>query len=139
MSIAFDADVLIYAASGHPLGSAVGRIFAEAEDAPAGLGSVLLLTETLAKPLRADPESSESRELLRLLSRLELRPFDESAARMALVCSISYGLRAADAVHLATAIVNGADRFLTNNRKDFPKTIEEIDVVYPDELAEAGV
>ncbi|MBN9216018.1 MAG: hypothetical protein ABS62_10780 [Microbacterium sp. SCN 70-200] len=136
MSIAFDADVLIYAASGHPLGSAVGRIFAAVGDAPAGIGSVLLLTETLAKPLRADPESAESRELLRLLSRLELRPFDESAARMALACSISYGLRAADAVHLATAIVNGADRFLTNNRRDFPKTIDEIDVIYPDELAE---
>jgi hypothetical protein len=30
----------------------------------------------------------------------------------------------------------GADRFLTNNRSDFPKSITEIDVTYPDELAQ---
>jgi hypothetical protein len=38
-------------------------------------------------------------------------------------------------MHLATAVAAGADRFLTNNRKDFPQTITEIDVVYPDDLA----
>lgn len=45
-----------------------------------------------------------------------------------------YGLRAADAAHLATAVAAGADQFLTNNPKDFPSTISEIDVVHPDEL-----
>ncbi|MCI2267141.1 hypothetical protein [Sediminivirga luteola] len=46
------------------------------------------------------------------------------------------GLRAADAAHLATAVVAGADRFVTNNRNDFPREISEIDIVYPDELPE---
>jgi hypothetical protein len=32
-------------------------------------------------------------------------------------------------------VAAGADCFLTNNRKDFPQTIGEIDIVYPDELA----
>lgn len=51
---------------------------------------------------------------------------------------MSYGLRAADSVHLATAIAAGADRFLTNNRTDFPKSIREIDVIYPDDLPDPG-
>ena len=37
-------------------------------------------------------------------------------------------------MHLATAVNAGASRFLTNNSKDFPKSIAEIDIVYPDDL-----
>jgi len=37
-------------------------------------------------------------------------------------------------VHLATAVNVGADRFITNNRRDFPKSIAEIDVTYPADL-----
>jgi hypothetical protein len=43
-------------------------------------------------------------------------------------------MRAADATHLATAISSGADRFITNNERDFPKTITEIDIIYPRDL-----
>lgn len=129
---AFDADVLIYAAvEGHPLGV---RILALLHDADARIGSVLLLTEVLAKPLRDDPESDEVAALLSVLSRLELRPLDVNTARLALVLAAEHGLRAADAAHLATAIAGGADRFVTNNRKDFPQSITEIAVVYPDDL-----
>lgn len=35
----------------------------------------------------------------------------------------------------ATAVAAGADRFLTNNPSDFPKTITEIDITYPTDLA----
>jgi predicted nucleic acid-binding protein len=48
----------------------------------------------------------------------------------------AYGLRAADAVHLATAVSAGADRFITNKSSDFAKTITEVDVTYPDDLPE---
>jgi hypothetical protein len=37
-------------------------------------------------------------------------------------------------VHLATAVAAGADRFLTNNKSDFPKSIVEIDITYPEDL-----
>jgi hypothetical protein len=37
-------------------------------------------------------------------------------------------------VHLATAVNVGADRFLTNNRRDFPQSIAELKVTYPDLL-----
>ena len=31
---------------------------------------------------------------------------------------------------------SGADRFITNNSSDFPRSISEVDVTYPDELPE---
>jgi predicted nucleic acid-binding protein len=47
-----------------------------------------------------------------------------------------YRLRAADAIHLATAVVWGADRFHTNNRRDFGPHVTEVEVVHPDSLVE---
>ena len=135
---AFDADVLIYAAvADHVLGRRVRALFPlnpiEATGAPAGIGSVLLIPELLTKPLRENA-TDELDELGALLSRIDLRPTDEATAELATALGAAYGLRAADAVHLATAVGGGADRFLTNNLSDFPKTITEIDVVYPEDL-----
>ncbi len=59
---------------------------------------------------------------------------DEAIAELAASLGSTHTLRAADAVHLATAVAAGADRFITNNSSDFTKDIAEIDVVYPDEL-----
>lgn len=130
---AFDSDVLIYAAAaGHPLGTRVSPLFRRADFV--GVGSVLLLAEVLAKPMRLDPTSPETAALVGLLARLDLRPLDVATGRLALALASSYRLRAADAAHLATAVAAGAGRFLTNNRKDFPQSISEIDIVHPDEL-----
>ena len=50
---AFDADVLIYAVMpDHPLGRRVRRLFSEVSSRHVGIGSVVLLPEVLAKPLR---------------------------------------------------------------------------------------
>ena len=135
---AFDADVLIYAAAaGHPLGRRVRDLFpAEATSrtgAVAGIGSVLLIPELLSKPLR-DGADSEVEALAALLGRLDLRPVDEAIAQLAASLGSTHKLRAADAVHLATAVAAGADQFITNNSSDFTKHVTEIDVVYPDEL-----
>lgn len=137
---AFDADVLIYAAAaGHSLGRRVRRLFpVEATSrtgAVAGIGSVLLIPELLSKPLR-DGADSEVEALAALLGRLDLRPVDEALAELAASLGSTHKLRAADAVHLATAVAAGADRFITNNSSDFTKDITEIDVVYPNELPE---
>lgn len=134
----FDADVLIYAAvAGHELGRRVRALFPvePAEGSRVGIGSVLLLPELLSKPLREEA-ADEFIELSSLLSRLDLLPTDEATAELATALGAIYGLRAADSVHLATAVGAGADRFLTNNRSDFPKSIAEIAVIYPDDLAE---
>ena len=137
---AFDADVLIYAAvDGHPLGTRVRALFPPGPMGPsddvAGIGSVLLLPELLAKPTRADA-ADELAKLDALLGRLDLLPVDRATAELATAVGASYGLRAADAVHLATAVAGGADRFITNNQSDFPTTMAEIDVVYPEHLPE---
>lgn len=139
---AFDADVLIYAAEpGHPLGRRVAALFATtwpsgdpAGDLPVGLGSVLLLPELLSKPLR-EGATDQARVLARVLARLDLLPVDRPTAELAVSLGSAYRLRASDAVHLATAVVAGADRFLTNNRRDFPLEVDEIEVVYPEMLA----
>jgi predicted nucleic acid-binding protein len=131
---AFDADVLVYAAvQGHPLGRRVLRIFLEAEGGFAGTGSVLLLPEVLSKPLR-DGRAGEVSALAALLSRIDLQPVDGTTAEIAAVLAAKYGMRAADATHLATAVALGADRFVTNNKRDFPRSIDEVLVTYPEDL-----
>lgn len=135
---AFDADVLIYATvPGHCLGAPVLALFSEQqpdEDITlAGVGSTLLLPEVLTKPSR-DGADDEIEALLRLLGQLDLCPLDEGVAALAVTLGAEYWLRSADAIHLATAVSAGADRFITNNRRDFSKSIEEITVTYPTDL-----
>ena len=128
---AFDADALIYAAvPGHALGRRVAALFRTGR---AGVGSVLLLPEVLSKPLR-DGTADEVRVLAGLLARLDLRPVDRATAELATALASRYRLQAADAMHLATAVGMGADRFITSNRRDFGTGITEIDVTYPDAL-----
>lgn len=134
----FDADVLVYAVvAGHPLGQRVRALFLHAaeRDELAGVGSVLLIPELLSKPMR-DHADQEVEALGALLARLDLRPTDAHTARLATALAASYRLRAADAIHLATAVNAGATRFLTNNLKDFQMSISEIDVVYPADLSD---
>ena len=101
----------------------------------AGVGSVLLLPEVLAKPMR-DGSEEEVVALAGLPGRLELRSVDPVTAEVATTLASGYRLRRRMLVHLATAVVAGADRFITNNRRDFPVSISEIDVLYPDDLDE---
>lgn len=131
---AFDADIVIYAAADDPRGARLHEAISRSEpEAAAGLGSVLLLPETLAlAPPDSTERSGEHRRLVALLSRLLLLPVTEEVAAMSTGLRTTYRLKTADAVHLATAIAGGADRFVTNNRRDFPTGIAEIDVVYPD-------
>jgi predicted nucleic acid-binding protein len=136
---AFDADALIYAAvPGHPLGRRVAALIGPAgSPAPTGAGSVLLLPEVLGKPLR-EGAAGEIRILAALLARLDLRPVDLATAELATSLAARYKLKAADATHLATAVAVGADRFITSNQRDFPKTITEVDVTYPADLDDPG-
>ena len=133
---AFDADVLIYAVDpDHPLGRRVRRVFSDAVDRKVGIGSVVLLPEVFSKPIR-EGATKQVAELARLLSRLDLLPADGPTAELAASLAAVHRLRAADALHLATAVIAGADRFVTNNRKDFGPSITEIEVAYPDALPE---
>ena len=139
MMNAFDAVVLLYAAvPGHHLGRRVAALLSPpGSQAPAGVGSLLLLPEVLGKPLR-DGSATEVRILAGLLASLDLRPLDVAMAELATSLSARYGLGAADAVHLATAVGIGADRFITNNQRDFGKQITEVEITYPADLTDPG-
>lgn len=133
---AFDSDVLIYAANvGHELGSRVLALFERSEFGAVGIGSVLLLPEVLSKPQRLG-STDELGVLHHLLGRLELQEIDRATATLAAAVGATYSLKAADAIHLATAIRAGATRFITNNRRDFGggiEDIEDIEIVFPDD------
>jgi predicted nucleic acid-binding protein len=70
----------------------------------------------------------------RLVARLDLRPVDLATAELATELAAKYRLHAADATHLATAVGLGADRFITSNQRDFPRSIVEVQVTYPEDL-----
>ena len=59
---------------------------------------------------------------------------DRATAELATALGAAYGLKAADAGHLATAVGAARDRFITNNKVDFPEWISEIGVTYPADL-----
>jgi predicted nucleic acid-binding protein len=134
---AFDADCLVYAAApGHSLGVRVAALLDVQPPSGAGvnIGSTVLVPELLSKPIREE-RHSEIRQLAFILSRLDLRPVDRAIASLAAVLGARHRLRAAYSIHLATAVALGADRFITNNRRDFDRDqITEIDITYPDML-----
>ena len=128
MSDAFDSDVLIFAANGTALGLPTRALIDGDGDF---LGSVVLLPEVVSKPMRLGNDT-ELVAVERLLARISLKEVDWDVARTSATLAAKYGLRAADAIHLATAVVWGADRFHTNNRKDFGPHITEVEVVWPE-------
>jgi predicted nucleic acid-binding protein len=139
---ALDADVLIYAAVlDHPLGRRVLALFPDEpaidHEPPALVGSVLLISEILTKPIGAGAHAELS-ALESLLSRIELLPVDRPTADLALALGVRYRLRTVDAVHLATAVGAGADRFVTNNQRHFHRTISELEITYPADLPDPG-
>lgn len=93
----------------------------------------MLIPELMIKQIRLG-ETHEVDDLSSLLARLSLRAVDEDTAHLAVEMGARYGLKTVDGVHLATAVLAGADRFITNNRRDFMKHIAEIDITYPDDL-----
>lgn len=135
---AFDADVLSYAASpDHPLGGVVRTLLWPTDDrddaTKVGVGSVLLIPEMLSKPIREESHD-EASLLAAVLGRLELLAVDHETALLAAALGSRYKLHAADAIHLATAVRVGAERFITNNSKDFGNHIAEIDILVPSSL-----
>lgn len=128
VSEAFDSDVLIYAANGLPSGMEVRRLI---EGGGVFIGSVVLRPETLSKPFRAG-NMVEFDAVERVLGQLDLKAVDDDLAVAATELAAKYRLQAADAIHLATAVVWGAARFHTNNRKHFGPHITEVQVVWPE-------
>lgn len=135
MRYALDADVLIYAANPNEPHGEVIRGLLQSAVPGVHLGSVLLYPELLSKPLREE-WATEVVTLQGYLNRLLLLDITLEIALLGTQLAAAYRLKAADALHLATAVHAGADAFVTNNRKDFnPAAVLELRVLFPADLA----
>ena len=81
--------------------------------------SVLTLMEVLVAPKRERQEQlcQRYRELFASFPQLTVLAIDQSIAEVASDLRAAYSLRTPDALHLATAIVAGADAFVTEDRR----------------------
>ncbi|MDQ1550973.1 MAG: hypothetical protein QOD50_395 [Actinomycetota bacterium] len=76
-------------------------------------------------------DETELERLIRIIAALDLKDVDYEVADLAGTLRTKYRLKTPDALHLATAVLWGADRFHTNNRKDFGQHFDEIEIVFP--------
>lgn len=82
------------------------------------VASVLVVAETLVGPLRtgAGEAAGNAVQWLTGLSGLEIVPVSLEIGIRAAELRAEHGLPMADSLHAATAVVHGADLFLTNDR-----------------------
>jgi predicted nucleic acid-binding protein len=125
---AFDSDVLIYAAKRDPRGDIAARLVGAASPADQVIGSVILVSEVFAAPVGRINEAERQR-LINLIAALDLKDVDHEVADLAGTLRTKYRLKTPDALHLATAVLWGAERFHTNNSRDFGQPIDEIEIV----------
>ena len=81
--------------------------------------SAITLTEVLVHPMRSDNNSLAQayRDILLNSSGFRLLPITGQVAEIAADLRARYNLRTPDAIHLAAALDNNCDAFLTNDAK----------------------
>ena len=96
------------------------------------IASTLILAELLSKPYEiGDLQSVEKTKLAFLnTTNLVVRDTDLEIAETAGYLRGKYGLRTPDAIHLATAIELGCDRFITNDKHFSRATNKKIDIEF---------
>lgn len=127
---AFDADVVIFAAKRDSRGEVANRLVSAAAASGDVIGSVVLVSEVFAAPMGVIDET-ELERLISIIAALDLKDVNYEVADLAGTLRTKYRLKTPDALHLATAVLWGADRFHTNNRKDFGQHFDEIEIVFP--------
>ena len=96
--------------------------------------SVITLTEVLVQPLRQNNQllADEYRDLLFNGANFQLLSLTALVAETAAELRAKYNLRTPDALQIATALENGCDAFLCND-KDLKK-VTELKILILDEL-----
>ena len=116
-----DSMVFVYHFEANPeFGDAAGRLLQAAEQGRCRLvTSVLTLAEVLVVPKRhhADALAARYRELFRSFPNLTVVPIDEAIAERAAGLRAEHNLRTPDALQVATAMREGADAFVTEDRR----------------------
>ncbi len=96
--------------------------------------SCLTLMEILAKPMKRGREDlvEDYKMLFETFPNLTLIPLGTSVAYMAAYFKSAYSLKPSDSVQIASAVVSGADHFLTNDNDLV--SIKELNICYMDQI-----
>ncbi|MEO6760861.1 MAG: type II toxin-antitoxin system VapC family toxin [Candidatus Saccharimonadales bacterium] len=105
-----DSNILIYLFEHHPqFGRQVADIISGLQPTNRFICSTLTVTECLAQVTKITLKTFHE------LPQLDLIPLDEAVANQAATLQRDANLRIGDAIHLATALQEKADLFLTND------------------------
>lgn len=119
--LAVDSMLFVYHFEGHELfGEPAGRILAAAEQGRCRLvTSVVVLLEVLVVPKRLGRTdlADRYREFFHSFPNLTVIAVDAEIAERAAALRAEHALRTPDALHLATAEVSGAARFVSEDRR----------------------
>ncbi len=125
--VAIDSNCFIYLIEGSPYTNKLIQIFQKIESKSiVGITSILTLTEILTGPYKNNDYKlvEEYRNTLLHFPNLLFREMDFNIADKTAQCRAQYGLKTPDAIQLATAILEEADVFITNDmdfkKADFP-------------------
>jgi len=101
----------------------------------AGITSVLTLLEISIKPLRLGrPEIADAYEaLIGNITNLAIHGVDVQSARIGAVLRARYGLRTPDSLQIAACVANGAEAFVTNDRR--LRRVRDLEVFVLDDFA----
>lgn len=132
--LGLDSACLIYLSEvfDHPRGHFLRELMAEADRT--FVTSTLCLAEYLVKPHKqAHPAVTALRESIVRLPRLQVVELTADIAQEAARIRAATGWKLPDAVAVATAIIGGADAFLTNDRQ-LTRADSGLDILILDDL-----
>lgn len=119
--IGLDTSVFIYLLHERsPYHGAATKIWTRIERGPdRALFSQIGMVELLTGPKKQGrPDLAQQyRDLFGSIARLAIVGLTHDIVEIASDLRAKYGVRTPDAIHVATAIVGGADRFITNDRR----------------------
>lgn len=134
--IGIDTPVFIYyIEQSSPRASAATAILRAVEDGRfEGVTSIITLLEMTIRPLRLGrPEIADTYEaLLGDIPNLSIVHLDARVARIGAELRATYGLRTPDALQIAACLANGAEAFVTNDRR--LRRVSEIEITLLDDF-----
>lgn len=121
--VAIDSNCFIYLIEGSAYAESLMELFQKVEQGELeAVTSTLTYTEVLTEPYKSKDNQliEEYRATLRHFPHLRFRSMDMAVADRSAQYRVQYGLKTPDAIQLATAVLEEADVFITNDQ-DFKK------------------
>ena len=116
--VSIDSNCFIYLLEGSPYADKLMDLFQRIENkSVTAVTSIITITEILTSPYKLQDLNlvEEYRSTLLSFPNLVFREMDYAIANKTAQCRAEYGLKTPDAIQLATAIIEEADVFITND------------------------